>query len=122
MLLYIAALLLVLLGAVHSYLGERLILRRLFRREDLPKVLGSAAFTKQTLRFTWHMTTVLLLGLAGVLAVLATSPADTGVRVKMVVAITVLVSAIVSLVGARGRHFSWGVLLLAALLIWIAHV
>ena len=121
MLLYIAATLLVFLGAAHSYLGERLILGRLFRG-DLPKLRGSVTFTKQTIRFTWHITTVLFLGLAGILVVLASSPNEVGARVQIVAAITVLLSAAVSLVGARGKHFSWGVLLLAALLIWFAHV
>ncbi len=43
--LYIAALLLFLVGVAHSYLGERYILIRLFRREDLPKLFGGTQFT-----------------------------------------------------------------------------
>ena len=44
--LTIAAILLVSIGFAHSYLGERYILIRLFRRSDLPKLLGSDAFTR----------------------------------------------------------------------------
>ena len=58
-----AAALAVVLGIAHSYLGERFILVRLFRRADLPKLVGSAELTKQTLRLAWHITTVLAFGL-----------------------------------------------------------
>ena len=46
-----AAVLAVLLSLAHSYLGERYILMRLFRRDDLPKLLGGTDFTTRTLRF-----------------------------------------------------------------------
>ena len=49
--LLIAAGLAALLGVAHSYLGERHILMRLFRRGDLPKLFGGVEFTQQTLRF-----------------------------------------------------------------------
>ena len=54
-----ALVLAVLLAAAHSYLGERYILIRLFRREDLPKLFGGGTeFTTRTLRFAWHLTSV----------------------------------------------------------------
>ena len=49
--LYVAAFLIVAVGIAHSYLGERYILIRLFRRENLPELFGSAGFTIRTLRF-----------------------------------------------------------------------
>ncbi len=49
-----AALLAVLLAAAHSYLGERYILIRLFRRGDLPRLRGGTTFTQDTLRLAWH--------------------------------------------------------------------
>lgn len=49
--LYLAAFLAAALGLAHSLLGERYILIRLFRRENLPKLFGSTAFTQRTLRF-----------------------------------------------------------------------
>lgn len=54
--LYLAALLVLATGIAHSYLGERYILIRLFRRSDLPKLFGGTAFTVGTLRFAWHLT------------------------------------------------------------------
>lgn len=69
--LYAAAALTVGIGIAHSWLGERYILIRLFRRGDLPPLFGGADFTKNTLRFAWHLTTLAWLGLAGILVVIA---------------------------------------------------
>lgn len=116
--LVVAALLIVALGLVHSVLGERYILVRLFRRSDLPRLFGSDLFTRRTLRFAWHLTTVVWWGIALVL-VLAARPqrlslADTGA----ILAGTAVASAIVSLVGSRGRHPAWVVFLVIGLAIW----
>jgi hypothetical protein len=56
--LALAATLAVLVGAAHSYLGERYLLVRPFRRGGLPPLHGSDVFTRRTLRFAWHVTTV----------------------------------------------------------------
>ena len=111
----IAAVLLLAIGLAHSYLGERYILVRLFRR-DLPALFGSDAFTKRTLRFAWHLTTVAWWGYAALLLFQFAS-ARTSLRV---ISVTFLVSAVVSLVGARGRHLSWVVFLAVAGLTWWA--
>jgi hypothetical protein len=66
-LLYAAAALIALLGLAHSVLGEQYILIRLFRR-DLPKLFGGPEFTWRTLRFAWHLTTVLAAGCVSCLA------------------------------------------------------
>lgn len=58
-------------GVVHSVLGERYILVRLFRRTDLPKLFGDTTFTTRTLRFAWHITTVAWWGFAAILLMLA---------------------------------------------------
>ena len=62
--LWAAVVLITLLGVAHSVLGERYILVRLFRRTDLPKVLGSEEFTKRTLQFAWHLTSIAWWGMA----------------------------------------------------------
>lgn len=103
--LYLAALMIAALGLVHSVLGERFILIRLFRRDDLPKLLGGTEFMKGTLRFAWHLTTVLAFGLAGLLVQLATY-APTAVLVRTIGWILIL-SGFLPLVFTRGRHLSW---------------
>jgi hypothetical protein len=104
----------------HSWLGERYLIGRLLRRSDLPRLFGDDAFTKHTLRFAWHLTTVAWLGLAGVMAVLAAAPPHAGLRtLGQVLAATFLVHAVVALVGSRGRHVSWVVFLAISVTIWL---
>lgn len=101
-----AVLLLVITGLAHSYLGERYILVRLFRRDDLPKIFGDAKFTVGTLRFAWHLTTVAWWGL-GYIAVLAGGQQLDSVQVLQAIATVALVSGVFPLVFTRGRHLSW---------------
>jgi hypothetical protein len=117
--LLVAAAAIGVLGLVHSILGERYILVRLFRRADLPRLFGSDVFTRRTLRFAWHLTTVVWFGVAAI-CVLAARPAHLGVgELGAVLAITSLASAIVSLVGSRGRHPAWAVFLLVGAMTWM---
>lgn len=106
------------LGAAHSYLGERYILIRLFRRADLPHLFGSDIFTKRTLRFAWHLTTVAFWGLAAVLLVL-TGVGSTA-SVGTVIAATFAASGVVTFIGSRGRHLAWPVFLAIAVAAWSA--
>ena len=103
--LIIATILIVLIGAAHSYLGERYILIRLFR-QPLPKLFGSDEFTRKTLRFAWHITTVAWLGFA---AILVQVERDQLTRDGVLSAIGVVfgISAVIALVASRGRHLSW---------------
>lgn len=115
-----AAVLLVLISAAHSYLGERYILVRLFRRDNLPRLFGDDWFTKQTLRFAWHCTSVAWLGFAGLLVVVAGDRPVAGAGLLRVVALTFLVTAALAGVASRGRHLSWPVFLAVAVLTWLA--
>ena len=115
----IAAALAVLLGVAHSYLGERYILTRLFRRGDLPRLFGGVEFTQQTLRFAWHLTSVAWVGFAGLLAMLASSPHGTGRTQAQVISVTFALSGALALIGSKGRHLSWIVFLAIAGLVWL---
>jgi hypothetical protein len=116
----VAAFLTLAIGAAHSWLGERYILVRLFRRQNIPHLLGSDVFTKRTLRFAWHLTTIAWFGAAALLLVLASYPLDASARMLSgVIAATFLTSAVVALAGSRGRHLSWIVFLLIAALVWM---
>ena len=108
--LCIAAFLIAAVGLAHSYLGERYILMRLFRRNDLPKLFGSSEFTVRTLRLAWHVTSVAWLGLAAVLLLLA-NPPITPQGIGMVVGLTFLAHSAIALGGSRGKHYSWIVFL-----------
>lgn len=116
----VAASLILAIGVAHSWLGERYILMRLFRRQNIPHLLGSDVFTKRTLRFAWHLTTVFWVGIAAMLLILASYPLDASARMlSRVIAATFLVSAVAALVGSRGRHLSWVVFLLIAGMVWM---
>ncbi len=103
---YFVASLLIFIGLAHSILGERFILIRLFRRDNLPKLYGSDNFTKNTLRFAWHVTTVAWFGFAAVVVHLADGELNVSV-VGNIIAATFFVHFLISMIGAKGKHFSW---------------
>jgi len=105
-LLYIAAFLAFAVGIAHSVLGERYILVRLFRRDDLPKLFGGVQFTIRTLRFAWHITTIAWWGFAGVLVLLAKRSVSAH-SLSVVLAATFLTTAAITLIVSRGRHLAW---------------
>ncbi|MFP7723651.1 hypothetical protein [Lysobacter sp. A3-1-A15] len=111
--LYLAALLVALLGLAHSVLGERYILVRLFRR-DLPKLFGGPDFTRRTLRFAWHLTTLLAWTLAALLVQIAGPHSPSSLAASIGWAL--LACGLLPLVITRGRHISWLVLFAAGAL------
>lgn len=115
-----AAALLALVAAAHSYLGERYLLTRLFRRGDLPHLFGSDRFTRRTLRFAWHLTSVAWLGFAGALAALAGDGIPSRRVLLLIVAATFAAHALVTAVASRGRHLAWLAFGAVALLVWFA--
>jgi len=118
--LLFAGVLSALIGIAHSVLGEKLVLGPLFERGDVPKLLGSTSFARHTLRFTWHLTTVLLLGICAVVVVFSLSPSyPQSACIIRVLAATFAVCSLLSLIGARAKHFSWWVFLIIAVLLWL---
>lgn len=117
-----AAVLIVGIGVVHSWLGERHIISRLLRKDNLPILFGDDSFTRQTLRFAWHLTTIAWFGLAGVLVVLSGVLAEIRVSDGVVFAIaqTFILSAVLALILTRGRHLSWVVFTAIAALCLLA--
>lgn len=113
--LYFAAALVVAIGIAHSYLGERYILMRLFRRTDLPKLFGSTEFTIRTLRFAWHITSVAWLGFAAIL-VLLTQPTISHQSLGLIIGITFFLHFLIAAAGSKGKHLSWPVFLVIAVL------
>jgi hypothetical protein len=107
-------------GVLHSFLGERLILSRL-STASLPETLGSSVFTLRVLRLFWHLVSVAWWGFTALLVLLASMPAsDENRRLIWAIALTFLAFAVVSFIGSRGKHFSWSVLLIIAVLTWLA--
>lgn len=117
--LLIASILAILIGIIHSILGERLILIPLLKKE-LPQILGSDWITKRTLRFAWHVTSICWWGMAFITLLFASKPLDlTSIFVLHVFAVVFFLSFLISLIGGRGRHFSWYVFLAITILLWV---
>jgi hypothetical protein len=109
--LYLATLLLVGIGIAHSVLGERYVLRRLERLENLPRLtLGGGELMVPVLRFAWHLTSIAWFGIAAILTLMANGKLSYH-SAAMVIAVTFIVSALVSGIPSRGRHYSWLVFL-----------
>lgn len=103
--LLVAVVLTVGIGIVHSVLGERYILTRLFR-QPLPKLFGDDWFTKQTLRFVWHVLTVAWFGFAALLFQLhAGTPSKSDVL--LTIGVTFAVTGLIALIASRAKHLSW---------------
>lgn len=117
--LIVAALLLFLTGVAHSYLGERYILIRLFKRDDLPQLFGGTDFTSGTLRFVWHILTIVWWGIA-VLVLQASGQSLQSSFVLEVFSSIAFVSGLFSFFFTRGRHLSWVIFFTVAILLWIA--
>ncbi len=116
-----AAILAFAIGLAHSVLGEKYILVRLFRRDNLPRLFGDDWFTKRTLRFAWHMTTVAFWGFGLILLAFATEHgAPDRVAALRAISLTFAVIAVIAAAASHGRHLSWPVFLAIAVLSWLA--
>jgi thiamine transporter ThiT len=100
--MYIAAFLAVAIAAAHSVLGERYILVRLYRNTRLP------TFVSGTLRFAWHIRSIAWSGFGAILVLLARGDLA-GNSVRWAISATFAASAVVALIGSRGRHLAWPV-------------
>ncbi len=118
--LTIAALLSLFMGMVHSLMGEKYFLPRLYK-PVLPFHLGTELFINRTLRTAWHFITLAWVAAALVLWLLAARfPLNDDVRtVGYILVGWYLASAFLSLIISRGRHFSWVVLSAIAALTWL---
>lgn len=105
--LEVASILCILIGVVHSYLGERYILIRLFRSVRVPHLFGSDYFTKRTLRFAWHITTFAWWGYAYLLYLIVAGEENLAQSVLYTISTLFLLSGIVSLGFTKGKHLSW---------------
>jgi hypothetical protein len=97
----------VLVGLIHSILGEKYIISPLQHLQNMPSIFGSDLLTKRTLRFAWHLTTIAWFGLASLMLMLARNQELFPRMVVFVLFAIFATSFIVSLVVSRGRHFSW---------------
>lgn len=114
-----AAVLAVLVGIIHSALGERLIFRHVPPADD-----GKHGRRRpfDILWATWHIASVMGGALAVLLWKLASVPDVSPLRdfLLLAIALAFAASGLLVLVGTRGRHPGWAGLLGVALLVVLA--
>jgi hypothetical protein len=115
----------ILLGVIHSVLGEILIFRHL-RESDLFSDNGTSKLRRRhykTLWSTWHLVTLLGWGIGAVLFALswANPPDITLNTVALILSILFAGSAVYWLIGTKGKHPAWIVLGAISLLTWLAN-
>ena len=105
--LEVAAALCLLIGIIHSYLGERFILIRFFRSDKFPHLFGSDFFPKRTLRFSWHITTFAWWGFGYLLFRIAAGEENLAQTVLYTISTVFFLSGIFSFGFTKGKHLSW---------------
>ena len=112
-----SACLLVIVALIHSILGEKLIIGPVLK-QPLPHIFGNDFLTKRTLRFAWHLTTVVWLGIACILIYFSRQPVTaTEVIVLKIIAAVFILSCLITLMASKGRHFAWWAFLAIGILI-----
>jgi hypothetical protein len=112
--LLVAAGLTFLVGAAHSWLGERKLIGPLLAPEGRQGLLARS-WARTVLRFAWHLTTIAWWGSAATFAALAGGPLSAQGRLTVELAsATFLVTGVIVLVTSRGRHLAWPVFLIIA--------
>jgi len=121
--LLLSGILIILLGLAHSIIGERLIFKPLRDGDAAAAALAVLPARRWAAIWSaWHLLTLLGCGLGALLIALALRPlpVDAMVTMQAVLIATFLLSAVFWVVGTKGRHPAWIVLLLIALATWLA--
>jgi drug/metabolite transporter (DMT)-like permease len=119
----VSAVLMVLIGVIHTVLGEVLIFRRM-RVKGLVPTNGGSVLQERHVRIlwaTWHLVTVLGFLVAALILWLAPGPTPVGshqLMVAMVIGALMACSGLV-LIGTKGRHPGWVGLFAVAVLVGI---
>lgn len=118
--LNVAAVLLILVGLMHSVLGGRNLITPLIARGDFPVVLGSQRNGRLTLWFGWHALTFFWWAQAYVFWRMADDISRAGLAtlVSWTAACAFIGGA--ALVVSRAKHLSWAMFLPLAVLLGFA--
>ena len=122
--MFAAGVLALVVGAVHSVLGEVLIFRYL-RSRGLVPATGAPPLRERHIRIlwaSWHLTTVFGWAFGVVLLRLATLTTEHSLReiVESAIVFAFLGGSFLVLIGTKGRHPGWIGLLGVAALAWLS--
>jgi len=117
----VAGVLMILLGLVHSVLGEMLIFRHV--RRGKAQHAGAIDLLPQrrwdALWSSWHLVTLLGVGLGSSLLLSASVPATTPRPYLSAIAVTFSAASVFWVLGTRGKHPAWIVFaVIAAVMIY----
>jgi hypothetical protein len=121
--LFVAGSLALVVGVIHSTLGEVLIFSRM-RNDGLVPTSGEPILRERHVRIlwaSWHIVTIFGWALGAILLRIAFPSTDYVVQmfVTNAIAASMLVSAFLVLIGTKGMHPGWLGLLGVALLTWL---
>lgn len=102
-----SAILLVLVGLMHSVLGQRNLIAPLLAREDFPVVLGSQRNGRLTLWFGWHALTFFWWAQAIVLWRMAGDTGLAGQTTLFAWSFACVAIGLTALIVSKGKHLSW---------------
>jgi hypothetical protein len=113
-----AAALIVLIGALHSILGERRLIGPMLAPQTRTGLLAASAYARAIVRFAWHLTTLSWWAIAVVVGLCAADPQSAWAR-ELAVIFASLFAAIglVCFSTTRGRHIAWPFCLAVTLLL-----
>lgn len=121
--LFVAAILMFVVGAIHSVVGEKLIFSRM-RKNGIVPTAGAPVLRERHVRIlwaSWHIATVLGWTVGAILLRISFPATDSVLEVFVVSAIIVstLVSSCLVLFGTKGMHPGWVGFLAVAVLAWL---
>ena len=122
-LIFAAGLLAILIGLIHSVMGEKLIFSRMRNEGFIPTVCKPQLKERHVriLWTSWHLVTVFGWTIGAILFCLASPSYVSSYQevIGNIILISMLFSSLLVLVGTKGMHPGWLGLLAVAILIWI---
>lgn len=121
-----AGILAILLGVVHSILGEVLVFRKLRNADDNSWITGSRELPIRSIRIlwaSWHLVTVFGIAVGVILLKISQTTHDHVALVGSIettIMIAVFLAGLVVFIGTRGKHPGWLVLFIISMLVWLA--
>ena len=103
-----AILSLLIVAFVHSFFGEKILLRPMFKYRG-NKVLESK-LARMVLRFAWHLTSLLWVFIAGMIYTAGFSPEHLPSVILLTFGAGFVGIGIFDLIASRGKHIGWPIL------------
>ena len=91
--LWLAAILMIVAGIAHSYLGERGFMQRLLALPGLPLLRKDRGFTERVIRVIWHAPSLYWAATGVILMIIAGQPANPLRMIGLVLAATIFAMA-----------------------------